>query len=305
MEPDYLTDKQGAPDPEVQRLEGLLSDARYKKPSPGPMGVSQLSWAAAGVAALLMPSILILALAMRGPSSPLTYSDGVKSKLQHNVWLHTGEKTAELTLDKIGSVRISPHSKVKIVAMKEDTQQLELKRGELHAKVIAPPRLFVVNTPLARAVDLGCEYVLRVTEEGTTELRVISGAVSMERQEHQVLVPQGFSAVTRPIRGTGIPFRADSASGFREALKAIEDTESAATVPQELIATLLRESKKMDAPTLFELMKRVPESNRRVVAEQLAALIPPKSGVVNRVLQHDATALTEWWEEIYNSYDVP
>ena len=48
---------------------------------------------------------------------------------------------------------------------------LALARGEIRAKISAPPRLFFVDTPSGTAVDLGCEYTLQTDEDGTGMLQ--------------------------------------------------------------------------------------------------------------------------------------
>lgn len=302
MEPDYLTDKKGAPDAEVQELESLLSDARYKA-KPRRSGSTRMLMAASVLLALVA-AWLFVAYTQRGAGLAVVHQSGATARLGEGKWLRTTDQSAEVSLREIGTVKVAPQSQVRLVSLKQNEQRLELLKGQIHARVIAPPRLFIVETPATTAVDLGCEYVLRVTEQGDTELEVRSGAVALEGKGHAVYVPQGHHAVTRKTTGTGLPSRPDAPALFREALASIEASETQ-TVPQETLATLLREAKKFDAPTLFELMQRVPPPQQRVVAEQLAALIPPsKPGIVMRVLNGDEAALRAWWHDIYYSYDV-
>ena len=42
--------------------------------------------------------------------------------------------------------------------------RLALHRGSLHAFIWARPGKFVVDTPSARALDLGCEYTINVDQ---------------------------------------------------------------------------------------------------------------------------------------------
>ena len=46
---------------------------------------------------------------------------------------------------------------------------LRLAHGRLSARVTAPPRLFVVDTPAATAIDLGCAYDLAVLTDGRVQ----------------------------------------------------------------------------------------------------------------------------------------
>lgn len=266
--------------------------------------MSKLFLAAAAVFVLALPATALIANALKQPALTVTHQSGEKVTLAQGKWLRTDDKSADLSLKEIGTVRIAPQSQVRLVSLKEHEQRLELQQGEIHARVVAPPRLFVVDTPATTAVDLGCEYVLRVTDRGETELNVISGAVALEGKGHPVFVPQGFKARTTRERRTTLPTRDGSTPLFREALAAIQASDINA-VPQETLATLLREAKKWDSPTLFELLKRLPPQQQSAVAEQLAALIPPSApGTLKRALQGEKTAFTQWWADIYDSYDL-
>ena len=78
------------------------------------------------------------------------------SQLREAQWLATaaGER-ATLTVPSIGTVTVEPDSRVRLVRAREKQQQMELSRGTLHATITAPPRLFVVDTPAAKATDMG------------------------------------------------------------------------------------------------------------------------------------------------------
>ena len=70
-------------------------------------------------------------------------------------------------------------------------KRLTLQRGELHAFIWAPAREFVVDTPSARAVDLGCEYTLNVDEKGDGMLRVALGWVAFQVGDREAFIPAG------------------------------------------------------------------------------------------------------------------
>ena len=52
--------------------------------------------------------------------------------------------------------------------------RLALASGTIHAKTTSQPGVFVIDTPKARAIDLGCEYTLTIAPNGGGELHVIA-----------------------------------------------------------------------------------------------------------------------------------
>ena len=69
--------------------------------------------------------------------------------------------------------------------------RLALAAGTIHAKTISQPGVFVIDTPKARAIDLGCEYTLTIAPNGGGTLHVIFGWVDLTHGYEQSLVPQG------------------------------------------------------------------------------------------------------------------
>src|SRR5207253_616222 len=96
---------------------------------------------------------------------------------------------SELSLqaDEVGKVDLGPDSEMRAA----NNKRLSLRRGELHAFIWARPREFVVDTPSARAVDLGCEYTVTVDESGDGLLRVQWGWVAFQVGEHESFIPAG------------------------------------------------------------------------------------------------------------------
>src|SRR5262249_26007647 len=88
---------------------------------------------------------------------------------------------ARVQVADIGNVEIAPNSRIKLVNTKSTEHRLALEKGELKAKILAPPRLFIVDTPSAVAVDLVWEYTLEVDREGNGKLHVTMGFVALER----------------------------------------------------------------------------------------------------------------------------
>ena len=80
---------------------------------------------------------------------------------------------------------------------------MALDRGEIRARIWAPPRLFFVNTPSATAIDLGCAYTLQVDDRGWGKVRVETGWVAFEHKGRESFIPKDAMCATRPGVGPG------------------------------------------------------------------------------------------------------
>ena len=99
---------------------------------------------------------------------------------------------------------------------------LRIERGSIDARVWAPPRFFLVETPAATAVDLGCIYSLDVDEHGNGILRVRSGQVELRGHGRDALVVAGTVAEMRRGAGPGTPYMAGENEVFRQALAVVD-----------------------------------------------------------------------------------
>jgi hypothetical protein len=202
---------------------------------------------------------------------------------------------ARLTVGSIGEVDVDHGTLVRLVVARAAEHRLALLRGFIHARIDAPPRLFIVETPAGIAVDLGCEYTLHVDSAGTSVLHVTAGWVEFEDRAGTSLVPAGFIAVGRPGRGIGIPVRENASGPVRWAAAALDagaDVDSA-------FVTLLRQAERADAVTLWHALHRVAPERRGALYERLAALAPPPEGVTRTgVLAGDQLMMRLWWERL-------
>lgn len=85
-----------------------------------------------------------------------------------------------LRIGSIGRVELAAYTQVRQLASSASEHRLALDRGMIHAKIDAPPRLFVVETPAGTAFDMGCEYTLHVDSAGNSVLHVDVGWVEFE-----------------------------------------------------------------------------------------------------------------------------
>ena len=79
----------------------------------------------------------------------------------------------------------------------------------------APPGQFVVDTPSAVTVDLGCAYTLQVDDSGAGLVRTSLGWVGFRLNGHESFIPAGAACATRPKVGPGTPYFEDASSEFR------------------------------------------------------------------------------------------
>lgn len=226
---------------------------------------------------------------------PTIDGSAATSQLREAQSLATGERErAMLTVPSIGTVTLEPNSRVRLVRSSQTQQRLQLARGTLHAFITAPPRLFVVDTPAARAIDMGCAYTLTVEDDGSTLLRVALGWVELAAGERNTRVSSGIECRTSPTGRVGIP-RAIASSLTPEQL----DSFDPAGASDAGLDGLLASCGQIDAVTLWHLLQRVPMPARARVLDRLAALQPtPKDAPRDRTLALDSAALEAWWNQV-------
>jgi len=210
-----------------------------------------------------------------------------------------GRSTARIAVADIGTVDVSPNSRVRLEETGKAEHRLSLERGKLHAKIFARPRLFVVDTPSAKAVDLGCEYTLDVDKNGDSVLHVTGGWVALERDGRESVVPAGMMCKTRKGQGLGTPFSTEATEAFKKALDAFDFSRGGSTAVQAMV----REAEFYDMFTLWHLLSRVSKEDRGVVYDALAQLVAPPAGVTREgILSKNKKMLDAWKIEIENAW---
>src|SRR5437763_5291749 len=321
MKDDYLWDGLGEPDPEVQKLENLLGRYRHDQPAlrRWRFPAFRFSFQLAAVAAVLLIGVatFVVFLAMQGKNSGPTWeiariagtprvgwhslsASVATAKLKVGQTLVTDNSSrASITLEETGRVEVEPSSRLRVVASRPGHERLSLERGTIHATIRAPPGEFVVDTPSAVAVDLGCVYTLHVDDSGAGLLRTTMGWVGFKLHGHEAFIPAGAVCATRPRIGPGTPYFEDASPSFREALARFD---FAKITPQErkaLLGTLLTDARKQDALTLWHLLSRVSDAERPAVYDRLATLAPPpKDATREGIMRLDAKTLDSWWNSL-------
>jgi hypothetical protein len=319
----YLWDGSGPPDPHVARLEALLAQLRQPSPlpsfprrerRPGRLSMRVLFALAAAAAGLLVATLAWLASdrphaqwsVQTIAGTPVV--DGSQAKegrtaadrLAVGEWIVTDAVSrARISVAQIGRVDLEPNTRLQLADVRGREHRLALARGSIHARIWAPPRLFLVNTPSATAIDLGCEYTLQVDDSGVGVIRVTSGWVAFESGARQAYIPAGARGTTRPGVGPGTPYYEDAPSGFGEALDVldVEPPESSRRVAA--LEQILQSARSRDALTLWHLVQRGSASERERVYDRLASLAPPPQSVTrSAVLAGDRRALEQWWDRL-------
>jgi FecR protein len=283
MNDDYLWDRSGPPDLEVARLERRLAPLRYRhRPLPRP---SRVRWALAG--ALLAAAAGLLLMVTPGVQSTSWLMAG--AKLRQGQTVRTGNSAVRLEAEAIGRVDLAANSVLRTTGGK----RLSLERGELHAFIWAPAREFVVETPSARAVDLGCEYTLTVDDKGDGVLRVSMGWVAFQVGDREAFIPAGATCVTRRRGGPGIPYFEDAPDGLRRAVERFERGDQGA------LGGLLAAARPRDGLTLWHLLTRAPEADRGAVFDRFRDLVHLQAGVSrDAVLHRNAQAIDQCWNAL-------
>ncbi|MDT5062196.1 MAG: hypothetical protein QOH63_2655 [Acidobacteriota bacterium] len=207
-------------------------------------------------------------------------------------WLETDASSrAQLNVANIGRVDIEPNSRVQLVETNSSEHRLAMSRGRLHATISAPPRLFIVETPSAVAVDLGCSYTLEVDKAGRSILHVTSGWVALELKGRESVVPAGAVCVTEVGKGPGTPYFDDASEKFRAALTKLDFQNGGA----KALGIVLTEAREYDTLTLWHLLSRMRGVERGRVYDRMAELITPPAGVTREgVMRLDKGMLDLW-----------
>lgn len=267
----------------------------------------QTRWYASRKFAMAAAAVLLIAgaavtwrAALDSPSAPwdvVRVDEGARGRrIAAGEWVETDAgATASVRIGEIGRVDIESNTRLQLLTATSGEHRLNLAHGAISVEIVAPPRIFFVETPSSTVVDLGCAYTMQVDQDGVGMLRVTGGWASLEWNGRESVVPAGASAPTRPTHGPGTPSFDDASERLRQALLDFDFSPE----PEGSLAVVLSESRDRDTLTLWHLMSRVEPADRRRVFDRLVALTPLPRGVDrDKAMTLDADTMRVWREEL-------
>jgi FecR protein len=325
---DYLWNREGAPDPDVEHLEILLATFRHAPSAsfdPSHRAVDDAAAAAASSpVSFRHPALLALAAALiaaigvgwivarsappaawgvsslEGRPTVGSRQIGKDGRLPVGEWLQTGaEARARIDVNGVGRVDVEPQSRLRLSSARDGNYRLRLTRGTMHAIIWAPPGQFFVDTPSSTAIDLGCAYTLRVGDDGAGIVEVTSGWVGFEWKGKESFIPAGAMCATRPGIGPGTPHYTTVSPTLAAALTTFDFDAASPSDRTQAVTAILAEAQPNDAVTLWHLLQRVDLVDRDRVFDRLAMFVPPPEGVTREgVHAGQREMLDRWWDQL-------
>lgn len=296
MNDDYLWDGSGEPDAEVQHLEGLLGRYRSASSMPDFGRVVPIRrrprWPWAVAAALILCAVLS---ALRFYTPPerwrATQLLGVAvvphTLLRAGDEVRTGRGSVRLQSPSVGTLDVGANTTVRLIENRRNRHRLALAFGSIHAKTTSQPGVFVIDTPRARAIDLGCEYTLTIAPGGGGELHVIAGWVDLTHGYEQSLVPEGASAQITSHGELSVPLFDDAPPLFRAAVRSHD------------MATIVALARTRDAFTLLNLFRVATPDERMILYDRLNQLVPAPPSITRESVRYWMPSSTElWWRPV-------
>jgi hypothetical protein len=290
MSNNYLWDRSGPPDPQIANLEQTLASLRLPASS---APTARLRWAPPVIAASILAAFALSQTLLTTPPAASWQLAG--ESLHSGQVLRAASTPLQIDSDSIGRIELSPRSELAIVESRPGVQRFHLRAGTIKARIWAPAREVVVDTPSARAIDLGCQYSLSVDPRGDGLLAVETGWVAFQHRGQDSFIPAGARCRTRRASGPGTPYFDDAPAAFIAAIDLFDTRPSAAA-----IAAVLESARARDAISLWHLLPRVSGPLRAAVFQRFARLaaVPP-SVTENRILRSDPQALDLCWNALH------
>ena len=310
MSDEYLWNGTGESDPEIARLEKTLRPLRYETDRarlalPDTVTMRPVrrfrgwAWSAGlAVAALLIATAITLEMRSRQAAQSawnISWNGAAAHALDNGQLVETGaDSAARLQSDFIGEVSVGPESRLRVVRSTKHQQQLALERGTIHALIWAPPKEFVVDTPSAKTIDLGCQYTLHVAADGAGVLHVQTGWVAFEWRNLESFIPAGATCSTRAKQGPGLPYFDDAPPALRAAVNQFDEHPT-----QAAVQSVLESARPRDGLTLWHLLARTNGADRSDVFDRFQTLVKlPASVTKERILKGDPAAIDAGWDAL-------
>jgi hypothetical protein len=208
-------------------------------------------------------------------------------------------------------VELAENTSLTLLESRAGRTALDLSVGSIHARTTSPPGVFVVQTPRGRAVDLGCEYTLRVEPGRGGRLHVDLGWVELTRVGQQSIVPGGATAVFDAAGRLTPPWFDDAQAELGDAVRRFALPTGVAVDPvtrMRALDRILTVARRRDALTLIALlaMPDVTRSERVQIYDRLNAIVPAPPGVTReRITDGSVPALDAWWPLVCEASGIP
>ncbi|NND70446.1 MAG: hypothetical protein HKN43_02600 [Rhodothermales bacterium] len=221
-----------------------------------------------------------------------------QSSLAKGQTITTNETSrAAVSVGNIGTVDILPETTIQVVSATTSDHRFRMSAGTIHASITAPPRLFFVETPAALAIDLGCEYTLRVDSLGWSHLDVSLGYVELEHPGRSSIVPEGYRAIAVP--GVGPTVAVDTDASDRYMSFVVEYT---LFKNMNALDSLLTASTSVDAVTLWLILEKHSSdlADSRQIYQRIVELVGQPDGVSfdETVINRNALNISEWQDHL-------
>ncbi|MBI4890166.1 MAG: hypothetical protein HY821_06035 [Acidobacteria bacterium] len=283
----YLWDGTGEPDAEIAHLEELLRPLGLPAAA---VPARKKAWMPLAAAAAVL--VALAGWQVRVAAPPETRWETAQGFVHAGQVLRAGAEEVQLDAAEVGRVSLQPGAEAAVLESKPGQERLGLRVGTMRALIWAPAREFVVETPAATAVDLGCQYTLTVDRTGDGLLEVETGWVSFEHQGRESFIPAGARCRTRRVGGPGTPYFADAPAALERALNEFDERGGG-------LEQALSSARGRDALSLWHLLPRTAGERRAAVYRRLAQLVAlPKEATEERILASDARALEQCWNAL-------
>ena len=311
---DYLWDRSGDADPDVARLEALMSPLAHDAPLR--VRRRRAPWIVASVAVAAAAGVVAWWQWPGAGPSPCTATTGFKftsrggpvecggaaalsGELPIGGVLDTGAHEADLAIADIGKARLGARTKVRLDGTSATGHHLTLEQGQMHARVAAPPRLFQVSTKSTEVTDLGCEYTIQIDAAGAGQIRVQTGRVELQTKSGAIVVAtRKTSTAILPGRQPGLPVGDDASPAL---LGAVEDYQRG---KPGAIDRILAAATANDAITVINLAAVLGDDrvHKHAVLQRLAELSPPPQDIDADRAATDDKALGSWRLDVISGH---
>ncbi len=316
---DYLWDRSGPVDPDVEALERQLKPLAFD-PHTHPLEISADSPAARAALTTAprravrqlrplrivfgtLAAAAVLAVGLNvwhnwrldwQPNRAWTINSG--GVLAMGAPLRVGSSTATIDIARLGELAAAPGTELELTSTTRTRHRVAMTRGSINVRVWAPPGRVAVQTPAGDVVDLGCIFALSVDDAGVAHLSVRAGWVELENAFGSRAVPAGASASMSADREPQVPVYDDAREVFKTAVRALEAAPGHADADALRIVTT--EARAKDALTLLLLadVDGMPAPARRDMLNALATFhAAPSADAISRILNGDRNLLWTWY----------